>query len=112
MNQRLDLVNQYTTIKIQDLLTVVVNYHVETIINQIIQILINNTKQTSHLHYLQIPPGVVMEKLVFNLSTVKYDTIKLQAIPFIISILQEKFVDSVITVNKQKTYISIDWTIA
>ena len=111
LNEKNDLVAKYTQIKFQHLLTLIVNYHVEGVINGIIQILINNTGQTSHLHYLQVPPGKIMDQIVYNLSNVNYDTVKTQAIPIIIQLLQAKFIDSVISVNKQNTYIMVDWAI-
>jgi hypothetical protein len=77
----------------------------------IIQILINNTGQTSHLHYLQVPPGKISENVIYDIPCVNYNTVKADAIPIIISILQAKFVDSVISVDKKNTYISVDWTI-
>jgi hypothetical protein len=111
IKERKQLVDQYTLVKTQDILTTVVNYHVETIINQIIQILINNNTQTSHLHYLQVPPGKISENVIYDIPCLNYDSVKPQAIPLIISILQTRFVDSVISVDKKNTYITVDWAI-
>ena len=100
----------YEKVKFENLLTAIVNYHVEGAINDIIQILINNTGQRKHLRYLQIPPGKIMNELVYNLSTVNYSSVKLQAIPIILRILKEQFPDSIVKADPLSTYILIDWS--
>jgi len=110
LKQRTDLVDKYKMVKFEDVLTVVVNYHIEGIINEIIQLLINNTGQKKHLHFLQVPPGKIMDEIVYNLSSVNYDTVKTQAVPIIISILQTKFPDSKVTSDKELSYVMVDWS--
>jgi hypothetical protein len=88
----------------------VVNYHVEGIINKIIQLLINNTGQKKHLHFLQVPPGRIMDEIVYTLSSVNYDAVKGQAVPIIVSIVQAKFSDSKVTSDKAMTYVLVDWS--
>jgi hypothetical protein len=111
LNQRITLVDKYTQIKIQELLEILVNYHVEGIINQIIQILINNTGQTKHIHFLNIAPGKLVSSIMYTLPNINFDTVKFQAIPLIKSMIQAKFLDSKVTVDPQNTYITVDWTI-
>ena len=110
LNQRITLVNTYTQIKIQELLEILVNYHVEGIINNIIQILINNTGQTKHIYFLNITPGKLVSSIMYTLPNVNFDTVKFQAIPIIKSIIQARFLDSRVTVDSQNTYITVDWT--
>jgi len=110
LQQRLALVSVYQQVKFQNLLMVVVNYHVEGVINGIIQILINNTGQKKTVRYLQTPPSNLMNDIVYNLSTVNYTSVIIQAIPIIISILKEQFPDSNIMSDTAGTYIIIDWT--
>jgi hypothetical protein len=110
LQERTIVVEKYRNIKFQNLLTVVVNYHVEGIINGIIQILINNTGQTKHMYFLQVPPGKVMDEIVYNLSSISYDTVKVQAVPLILGILQKKFPDSDIKSDASLSYIIVDWS--
>jgi hypothetical protein len=110
IQERTNLIAVYKSIKFQNLLSVVVNYHVEGIMNEIIQLLINKTAQKKHLHFLQIPPGKLMNDIVYNISTVNYSTVKVQAIPIILSILREKFPDSKVSSDKALSYIVVDWT--
>ena len=111
LQQRTALVNQYTLVKFQSLLSLIVNYHVETAINNIIQILINNTGQKKHLHFLQVPPGKIMDEIVYTLPTVNYDSVKIQAVPIIVSILQAKFPNSRVINDKALSYVLIDWSV-
>ena len=110
LNQRTTLVQTYTQIKIQELLETLVNYHVEGIVNGIIQILINNTKQTKHIYFLKITPEKLVSNLKYTLPNINFDTVKFQAIPIIKSIIQARFSDSRVEVDSQNTYISVDWT--
>ena len=111
LNQRTNLVQIYTQIKTQELLEILVNYHVEGRVNGIIQILITNPKQTRHLHFLKISPGKLVSNVMYNLPNINFDTVKFQAIPIIKSMIQARFPDSRVTVDSQNTYIIIDWTL-
>ena len=92
------------------MLEILVNYHVEGIINKIIQILINNTGQTKHLYFLQITTGKLVDEVMYTLPNLTFDTLKFQAIPIILSLIQNKFPDSRVTVNSQNTFITVDWS--
>ena len=72
--------------------------------------LINNTGQKKHMYFLQVPPGKLMDEIVYNLSNVTYDTVKVQAVPIIIGILQTKFPDSSIKSDASLSSIVVDWT--
>ena len=86
------------------------NYHVDGVLNQIIQILIDNTGQKQHIHALEIPPGKIMDQITYNLSTVNYESVKIQAVPIILRILQAKFPDSIISTDNKLNYVMVDWT--
>jgi hypothetical protein len=62
------------------------------------------------LHFLQVPPGKIVDEIVYNLSSVNYDAVKGKAVPLIISILQSKFPDSKVISDKALTYIMVDWS--
>ena len=51
-----------------------------------------------------------MDEIVYNLSSVTYDTVKVQAVPIILGILQTKFPDSSIKTDASLTSIIVDWT--
>jgi hypothetical protein len=87
-----------------------VNYHVEGIINGIIQILINRTGQTKHIYFLKITTGKLASSLMYTLPNINFDTVKFQAIPIIKSLVQARFTDSRVTLDPQNTYITVDWT--
>ena len=92
------------------MLEILVNYHVEGIINKIIQILINNTGQTKHLHFLQVTTGKLVDNIIYTLPNLTFDSLKFQAIPIILSLIKKKFPDSRVTVSSQNTFITVDWT--
>lgn len=111
LNQRTTLVQTYTQIKTQELLETLVNYHVEGIVNGIIQILINNPKQTKHMYFLKITPGKLVSNITYTLPNINFDTVKFQAIPIIKSMIQARFPDSIVTLDSQNTHIIVDWTL-
>jgi hypothetical protein len=110
LQQRLYLVSTFQQIKKETILEMVVNYHVEGVINSIIQILINNTGQKRHTHNLQVPPGKLLDNITYNLTTVTYNSVKGTSIPIIQNILQQRFPDSKISVDRNKMYITVDWS--
>jgi len=87
-----------------------VNYHIDGVINEIIQILIDNTGQKKHIRALEVPPGKIMDQITYNLSTVNYESVKIQAVPIIVRILQAKFPDSIISTDTKLNYVMVDWT--
>ena len=110
LQQRLTLVSTFQQIKRETILEMVVNYHIEGIINSIIQILINNTGQKRHTHNLQVPPGKLLDSITYNLTTVTYNSVRGTSIPIIQNILQQRFPDSKISVDRNRMYITVDWS--
>ena len=51
-----------------------------------------------------------MDEIVYTLSTVNYDSVKIQAVPIIIGIIQQKFIDSRVISDKALTYVLVDWS--
>ena len=51
-----------------------------------------------------------MDEIVYTLSTVNYDAVKSQAVPIIVGIIQQKFIDSRVINDKALSYILIDWS--
>ena len=110
LQQRTNLITTYQEYQSQQALMVIVNYHMVDIINNIIQLLINNTGRTKYVYYLQIPPSLLADNIPNILSTITYASLKPQVVQNLINSLQLKFPDLLIILDRQNTFVILDWT--
>ena len=110
LEQRTILITTYQEYQSQQALMLIVNYHMEAIINNIIQLLINNRGRTKCVYFLQIPPTLILDNIPNILSTITYTTLKPQVIPILVNCLRLKFPDSLIILDPQNTFVIVDWT--
>jgi hypothetical protein len=103
LQERNALVSIFQQINFQKVLSIFVNYHVESIMDNIIEIIGKNTGQKKYLHTLVIPPGL-------DTNLVNISLIKIEAVRIIINILQSRFVDSLFRSDNAFTYIIVDWS--
>jgi hypothetical protein len=89
----------------------IVNYHYNLCIKNIVQILLKNNGsigQTQHIYSLKTPASLYEGML--NNTVANINALQAAAIPTIVSQLRVKFPDTIITLDSSNQYITFNWT--